>query len=78
VQAVTLAVLLEGEQLALLGIGVEIVETGDGLCGVLEREVAGDVVNPFGPDIDGSPSRCVRAFLFRSSALTLRGVAHLV
>jgi hypothetical protein len=37
VQAVTLAVLLEGEQLALLGIGVEIVETGDGLCGVLER-----------------------------------------
>lgn len=53
VQAVTLAVLLEGEQLALLGIGFEIVETGDGLGGVLERGVAGNVVNRFGPDIDG-------------------------
>ena len=52
VQAVTLAVLLEGEQLALLGIGFEIVEAGDGLCGVLERGMPGDVVNPFGPDID--------------------------
>jgi hypothetical protein len=64
VQAVTLAVLLEGEQLALLGIAFEIVETGDGLCGVLEREVAGDVVNPFGPDIDGPPSRMRSSFSF--------------
>jgi hypothetical protein len=53
-QAVALAVFLEREQLALLRIGLELVEVGDGACGVPEGGVTGDVVHPLGADIDGA------------------------
>ena len=53
-QAVTLAVLLEREQFAPFGIGLELVEAGNGLRRVAERRVAGDVVHPLGADIDGA------------------------
>ena len=53
-QAVALAVLLEREQFVPLRIGLELVEAGNGLRGVSERGVAGDVVDPLGADIDGA------------------------
>jgi hypothetical protein len=40
VQTVTLAALLEREQFPPLGIGLEVVEARNGLCGVLERGVS--------------------------------------
>ncbi len=53
-QPIALAVLLEGEQLALVRIGLELVEAGNGLRGILEGAVARDVVDPLGADIDGA------------------------
>ena len=51
-QAIALAVLLEREQVALVRVGLEVVEAGDGLRAVPERRMAGDVVDPLGADID--------------------------
>ena len=51
-QAVALAVLLEREQIALLRVGLELVEAGDGLRAVAERRMARHVVDALGADID--------------------------
>src|SRR6202040_4092637 len=51
-QADTLAVVLEGEEVALRRIGLEIVERRDGARAVAEGGMAGDVVDPLGADID--------------------------
>ena len=67
-RAEALAVLLEGEQIALRRIGLEIVEPGDGLRAVAERRMAGDVVDPLGADIDDAA--VAHAFeLFRRRSL---------
>jgi hypothetical protein len=50
-QRVTLAVLLGGEQLGR-GIGLEIVQRGDGLRAVSKRRMAGHAVDAFRADID--------------------------
>ena len=51
-QRVALAALLIGEQLGLGGIGLEIVQRGDGLRAVAERRMAGHVVDALRADID--------------------------
>jgi hypothetical protein len=40
------------EQLALLRTSLELVEVGNGACGIPEGGVTRDVVHPLGPDID--------------------------
>jgi hypothetical protein len=49
-----LAVFLEREQIASVRIGFEVVEIGNGACGVPERGVASHVVDPFRAYIDGA------------------------
>jgi hypothetical protein len=53
-QAVALAVVLEGEQVALSRVGLEVVQIGDGPGGVLECGMGGDIVDPLRADIDGA------------------------
>ena len=53
-QAVALAVLLVGEEVALRRIGLEVVELGDRLRALAERRMRGDVVDPLGADVDGA------------------------
>ena len=77
-QSVALAVLLERKQLALLRIGLELVEAGNGPCGVAKGRMTGDVADPLRAEIDfeRDTNGKVGGLTLKQRGQVLRGERH--